>query len=88
MIGRPRTVLLDEPLGTLGDAARDHVLGWIADLSTSGATVVIVTHASAPFVSETRRVLRSNSEDGTVGRGPFRTRGAATRDRAPAAPLS
>ncbi|WP_436909787.1 ATP-binding cassette domain-containing protein [Halosimplex marinum] len=43
-VRRPTFVLLDEPLDELDDAARDRVVGFVADYCGDGRTVVVSTH--------------------------------------------
>ena len=50
-VGVPRVALLDEPLESLDIGLRDRVLGWIAGLVASRATVVVVSHQLEPFAS-------------------------------------
>ncbi|WP_123532866.1 ATP-binding cassette domain-containing protein [Halosimplex salinum] len=43
-VRRPTFVLLDEPLDELDDAARDRVVGFVADYCEGDRTVVVSTH--------------------------------------------
>jgi len=50
-VGKPRVVLLDEPLESLDRGLQDRVLGWIASLVAEEATVVVVSHQIEPFAA-------------------------------------
>ena len=50
-VGRPRVVLLDEPLESLDRGLQDRVLAWIAGLVAEEATVVVVSHQIEPFAA-------------------------------------
>jgi ABC-type multidrug transport system ATPase subunit len=56
-IGRPRHVLLDEPLEAMDRGARDDILAWIDRLAAEGATVVTVSHDLDPFAARATRAL-------------------------------
>jgi ABC-2 type transport system ATP-binding protein len=56
-IGSPRVVLLDEPLEGMDRATQDAILGWVRDLDTSGATVVVATHDLDPFAALARAAI-------------------------------
>ncbi|MFC7138799.1 ATP-binding cassette domain-containing protein [Halosimplex aquaticum] len=43
-VRRPRFVLLDEPLDELDDAARERVIGFVADYCEGDRTVLVSTH--------------------------------------------
>jgi len=44
MVGQPAALLADEPTGSLDTAAGQGVLAILADLNSSGTTVIVVTH--------------------------------------------
>jgi len=56
-IGRPRIILLDEPLEALDRAMREQVLAWIEGRRSEGAAVILVTHQIEPFVAATERAV-------------------------------
>lgn len=57
LIGRPGTVLLDEPLEAMDRDSRDSILRWIDGFVASGATVVVVSHDLAPFAPRATRAF-------------------------------
>ena len=50
-VGRPRVVLLDEPLEAMDRAIREEILSWIERLLQDRACVVIATHEIEPFAA-------------------------------------
>jgi ABC-type multidrug transport system ATPase subunit len=52
-VGRPRVVLLDEPLEAMDRAIREEILSWIERMLQDRSCVVIATHEIEPFVSTT-----------------------------------
>jgi putative ABC transport system ATP-binding protein len=44
LVTDPAVVLADEPTGNLDTTSGDEVLGWFAELSQAGRTIVIITH--------------------------------------------
>ena len=56
-VGRPATLLFDEPLETLDRAMREFLLGWLAKRIDNGATVVVSTHEIEPFLSRATGVV-------------------------------
>jgi putative ABC transport system ATP-binding protein len=44
LVHNPPVILADEPTGNLDPATREHVLGFLGELSREGRTVVMVTH--------------------------------------------
>jgi len=67
-VGRPRVVLLDEPLEALDRGLQDGVLGWIARLVAEGAAVVVVSHQLEPFAAAATSVVTLRNG---VARGPL-----------------
>lgn len=57
LIGRPGTVLLDEPLEAMDRNSRESILRWIDGFVASGATVVVVSHDLAPFAPRATRAF-------------------------------
>ncbi len=57
MVGRPRYLLLDEPLEAMDRAMRGEVLSWIEDHRNTGSTVVVVTHEIEPFAASAARAI-------------------------------
>ena len=53
----PGHLVLDEPLGSLDRAARERVLGHLADLHADGTSVVLVTHDPDPLLARADRVI-------------------------------
>jgi ABC-type multidrug transport system ATPase subunit len=56
-IGRPRCLLLDEPLEALDLGAREDLLAWIDSRLADGATVVAVAHDLEPFAQQAHHAL-------------------------------
>lgn len=56
-VGRPRHVLLDEPLEAMDRGAREDILAWIDRLIAEGAVVVAVSHDLDPFAGRAARAL-------------------------------
>ncbi len=56
-IGRPRIVILDEPLEAMDRAIRAEILIWIDRLVAAGAAIVIATHEIEPFVQKAERAI-------------------------------
>ena len=56
-VGRPRHVLLDEPLEAMDRGAREDILAWIDQLVAEGAVVVAVSHDLDPFAARAARAL-------------------------------
>jgi ABC-2 type transport system ATP-binding protein len=50
LIGRPRYLLLDEPLDGMDRAVRKQILLWMDSHLAEGSTVVVVSHQIEPFV--------------------------------------
>ncbi len=50
-VGKPRVMLLDEPLEAMDRAIREEILGWISRTLAAGAAVVIATHEIEPFAA-------------------------------------
>lgn len=57
MIGRPRSLLLDEPLEALDLGMRDGVLSWVERHRAAGALLVIATHEMGPFATAAVRAV-------------------------------
>jgi ABC-type multidrug transport system ATPase subunit len=51
LIGRPRYLLLDEPLDGMDRAVRKQILSWLDTHLSGGATVVVVSHNIEPFAA-------------------------------------
>lgn len=56
-VGRPTTLLLDEPLETMDRAMRGWLTTWIVSANDAGATVVVATHDIEPFAELARRAV-------------------------------
>ncbi len=56
MAPKPRLLLADEPSGNLDSSTRDDVLALLADVRSSGTTVVVVTHDADVAAGADRRV--------------------------------
>lgn len=56
-IGRPDTLLLDEPLETLDRSMRDTLLAWLSDRIEAGATVLVSTHEIEPFLAQAAEIV-------------------------------
>jgi ABC-type multidrug transport system ATPase subunit len=56
-IGRPRAVILDEPLEAMDRTIRSEILTWIDGLEAAGAAIVIATHEIEPFVQKAVRAV-------------------------------
>ena len=50
LIGRPRYLLLDEPLDGMDRAVRKQILLWMDSHLAAGSTVVVVSHQIEPFI--------------------------------------
>jgi ABC-type multidrug transport system ATPase subunit len=50
LVGMPSHILLDEPLEGMDRHIQKEILGWIANRTLSGATVVVVSHMIEPFI--------------------------------------
>ncbi len=57
MVGRPRVLLLDEPLESLDRAMRQRVLAWAEEARIRGAAVVVATHETEPYASAAVRAF-------------------------------
>ena len=49
LVGKPKHVLLDEPLEAMDRGAREDLLTWVDRLIAGGAVVVVVSHEIEPF---------------------------------------
>ncbi|HEX8550478.1 MAG TPA: ABC transporter ATP-binding protein [Abditibacteriaceae bacterium] len=59
LINNPPLILADEPTGNLDSASAEAVLGALRDLTTTGKTVVMVTHSrEAAELADTSREMR------------------------------
>lgn len=56
-VGRPETLLFDEPLETLDRSMRELLLGWLEGRVNDGATVIVSTHEIEPFLARTTGVV-------------------------------
>lgn len=56
-IGRPRILILDEPLEALDRAMREMMLSWVDKSVIEGTAVVLATHDIEPFASRADRAL-------------------------------
>lgn len=56
-VGRPATLLFDEPLETLDRSTRELLLGWLNEQIDDGATVVVSTHEIEPFLARSTGVV-------------------------------
>ena len=57
MIGRPRVLLLDEPLEAMDRVIRGTILSWVERARLAGATVVVAGHETEPFETTASRAL-------------------------------
>lgn len=57
MVGRPRVLLLDEPLEAMDRVIRDAILGWVERARLSGAAVVVAGHETEPFAASAARAV-------------------------------
>jgi ABC-type multidrug transport system ATPase subunit len=58
MIGAPSVLLLDEPLEALDAEMRAHFLGWVDSALARGATALVATHETAPWMERCVRSIR------------------------------
>jgi ABC-type multidrug transport system ATPase subunit len=56
-VGRPRQVLLDEPLEAMDRGGREGVLRWVDGLVDDGAAVVVASHEIEPFAAHAVRAV-------------------------------
>ncbi len=56
-IGRPRTLLLDEPLDAMDLGMRERILGWITEVRRAEGLIVAVSHELEPFLPLADRLL-------------------------------
>ena len=63
-VGQPASVLLDEPLRSLDDRARDRLVAFLAEYHSPARTVLVSTHRLEPFEPGFDRV--TVLEDGEV----------------------
>ncbi len=56
-VGRPGTLLFDEPLETLDRSIREVLLGWLEGRISDGATVIVSTHEIEPFLERAAGVV-------------------------------
>jgi putative ABC transport system ATP-binding protein len=56
LVNNPQVILADEPTGNLDPSTREHVLGFLGELSREGRTVVMVTHDPSAAERATRRL--------------------------------
>jgi ABC-type multidrug transport system ATPase subunit len=56
-IGRPKVVLLDEPLESMDRWIRGSILSWINGLLTNSAAVIIATHQIEPFIEKAQSIV-------------------------------
>jgi putative ABC transport system ATP-binding protein len=56
LVHNPPVILADEPTGNLDPSTREHVLGFLSELSREGRTVVMVTHDPSAAERATRRL--------------------------------
>jgi ABC-type branched-subunit amino acid transport system ATPase component len=57
LAGRPRLLLMDEPLAGLGAAEVEDMLGVIRSVSASGVTVVIIEHTMRAMMRLAERLV-------------------------------
>lgn len=57
LIGRPRYLLLDEPLDGMDRAVRKQIMIWFDSHLAEKSTLVVVSHEIEPFVSRCQRVV-------------------------------
>jgi len=60
-VGRPRHILLDEPLDALDRQIADEVVRWIGERAAAGASVVVVSHAIEPLAGLTTRAVTARA---------------------------
>ena len=56
-IGKPRVVILDEPLEAMDRTIRSEILAWIDGLDAAEAAIVIATHEIEPFAPKAKRAV-------------------------------
>ncbi len=56
-IGRPRVVILDEPLEAMDRSIRKEILSWINKLVSDRLAVLIATHQVEPFIERVERIV-------------------------------
>jgi putative ABC transport system ATP-binding protein len=81
LVNRPALLLADEPTGAVDTAAGEEIGELLLDLSSSGQTLVLVTHSLALAERYTRRVITlvdgrvtDDTRSGTADGAPARTR--------------
>jgi putative ABC transport system ATP-binding protein len=66
LAGEPRFLLADEPTGNLDSHMADSVLQLLADINSSGTTIIMVTHEAALATRAKRNIF---VRDGSVSDG-------------------
>ena len=77
LVGKPKYLLLDEPLEGMDIAVQKEILRWIEGRCEQGASVVIISHAVRPFLKKANRVV--TIRDGSARL--YRKLPATTRER-------
>jgi putative ABC transport system ATP-binding protein len=62
LVHNPPVILADEPTGNLDPATREHVLGFLSELSREGRTVVMVTHDPSAAERASRTIHLADGE--------------------------
>ncbi len=62
LVAEPELILADEPTGNLDSVNGEAVLGMLADIATSGTTVVMVTHSDAHAASAGRTLQLADGQ--------------------------
>ncbi len=57
MVGRPRVLLLDEPLEAMDRVIRGAILSWVEEARQSGAAVLVAGHETEPLASCASRAV-------------------------------
>src|SRR5262245_64986667 len=57
LIGKPQLILADEPTGALDSETSQQIMDLLADINSTGITLLVVTHDSE-VASRTRRTIR------------------------------
>ncbi len=57
MVGRPRVLLLDEPLEAMDRVIREAIVAWVERTRLAGAAVVVSGHETEPFAASASRAV-------------------------------